>query len=177
MKTNKTLILPALLFLFLVSASLVSAFGVSAPYWKDNPLVMTPGETRTVNLNLQNMVGNEDVTVKILVVEGEDIAQLEKDVFTIKAGTSDAVIPIKITLSKGGIEPKKIKLEIKSITPGETGSVSMGTGMVVAFDVVTITANATEQQPISKNSKMIIAVILAIAVIILVYTTFFKKNE
>ena len=154
----KTKIISALITgLFLIS--IVSAFGVSSPYWNENPLRMARGETTIINLNLQNMVGENDVEVKAILVEGKDIISLSKDTFTIKAGTSDTMVPLKIKIPKDAKpgETRKIKIEFKTIQEN-TGGISMGTGMTVAFDVI-----ATSE--VASNSTK--TIILAIAIIIL----------
>src|SRR3989339_835888 len=51
----------------LVSLSVVSAFGVSTPYWDENPLRLAPGESMDVELVLQNMAGSDDVKVRARV--------------------------------------------------------------------------------------------------------------
>ncbi len=61
MKANRILTAGIMAILLI---GLASAFGVGAPYWEDNPLVMERGTTKNVEINLQNMVGNDDVSVK-----------------------------------------------------------------------------------------------------------------
>ena len=51
------------------------AFGVTAPYWEGNPLSLQPGESKEVRLELQNMVGGKDITLRASLKEGQEIAQ------------------------------------------------------------------------------------------------------
>ncbi len=161
-----------LLAVILISAS-VSAFGVSSPYWEGNPLQMSKGETKTVYLNLQNMVGDEDVTVKAKVIEGSEIVSIKEDTFVIKAKTSDTLVPVKITLPNdaevGSIE--KVKIEFKTISK-DKGGISMGTGMIVAFDVVTA-------EKIKNNTDKIILIIAAALILagLLVILNKKRKNK
>ena len=47
--------------LFILLSYSVFAFGVSSPYWDENPLYLKPGETKEVTMILQNMVGEDDI--------------------------------------------------------------------------------------------------------------------
>ena len=61
--------------LLTIIANFVSAFGITSFYWEpDRSLSLLPGETRNVELQLQNMVGSEDITVSAEVTEGKEIA-------------------------------------------------------------------------------------------------------
>jgi len=146
-----------------------SAFGVSAPYWEDNPLSIERGTTKIVEINLQNMVGNEDVKVKAELVEGSDIASLSNDVYDVRAQTSNVMVPLKINIpddAKVG-DVKKVKIDFRTISPNNEGMISMGTGMSVAFDV-----NITEKQKSASNyvtpvAIVLVIIVLAVALIIL----------
>ena len=79
--------------LAIVLVGVVSASGVSSPYWDSdpaNPLKVYKGETKTINLNLQNMVGNEDLTYSVEIKEGA-VASLSGGVYIVKAHTSDTI--------------------------------------------------------------------------------------
>ena len=66
-----------IIFGILLLANVVSSAGIVSPYWKDYPLEMSYGETKIVNFVLQNMVGNQDITVNVKLVQGSEIATLE----------------------------------------------------------------------------------------------------
>ena len=120
----------------LILISTISAFGISSPYWEGNPLTMKPGETKIIDLNLQNMVGDEDITVKAEIIQGEDIISLKQDTFFIKAQTSDTIIPLEITIPKEIKDSDRyIKIDFKKIS-GEAQGVTIGTGMSIYFDIV-----------------------------------------
>ena len=157
--------------LLLVFSSLVGAFGVSSPYWEGYPLTMLLDEEKIVNFNLQNMVGNEDVEVKVELKEGFNIASLNKESYSVRAGTSDSYVPLRIKAADSGSH--KVKLEFKTVTPGGGGVVT-GTGMLVSFDVVvseapTITgAGAVGVGSITISSMVVmVLIIFAIALFIL----------
>jgi len=144
--------------------SMVSAFGVSSPYWggnNPNPLNLARGESVTIDLNLQNMVGDEDVEIVGILKEGSEIATLKGDIFLIKAKTSDTMVPLKISIPRNmpAGTTKKIMVEFKTINSDEEGMVSMGTGMGVSFDVI------VTEEIASYNLRMVIGLILGIIIL------------
>lgn len=168
---NKINIIVSALLITLAMASVVSAFGVSAPYWNGNPLTMVRGDTITVNLNLQNMVGDEDVSVKAELISGSDITSLKQNTFTVKAGTSNTLVPLEITIPKDS-EPgqiRSVQVEFKTVSNNENG-ISMGTGMTVFFDVV-----ASEET--TSNSAMITTIIIALIVLLVILWLVMKKKK
>lgn len=144
---------------FLISS--ISAAGIVSPYWKDNPLYMNYGETKIVNFKLQNMVGNEDITVKAKITQGNDIASLLTETYTAKAGTSNTLIPITITIPKDYDKSAQVvELEVTTVTPAQGGMVSLGSGWTTSFNVI------LSEKPVSKNSLLGLIIILAIAIIL-----------
>lgn len=158
--------------------NLASAFGVSAPYWADNPLTMAKGEIKIVNINLQNMVGNEDVAVKAELKDGSDIAQLTADTYTVKAQTSDTMVPLKISIPKetaaGTI--KTVKVEFKTIALENQGMVNMGTGMSVSFNVI-ISEETAKQSGTARVIIIVLALLIAITLVILIATFIIKTAK
>ena len=152
-----------ILLAILMLSSMVSAFGISAPYWENNPLTMTQGETKTVELNLQNMVGTEDVIVKADIKTGMDIASLVKTTYTVPAGTSNTMAPLVITIPKeAALGAQKVEVEFKTVAPESAGMVTMGTGMSIGFDVI-----VTKPEPkINAGLMYLIGAIIVILVII-----------
>ena len=63
---NKINLMLGIIISVLVLTSAVSAFGVSSPYWEGNPMNIARGDSKIVNLNLQNMVGDEEVNVNVI---------------------------------------------------------------------------------------------------------------
>ena len=76
----------------------VSAFGVSSDYWVGNPLKISPGETKTISLRLQNIIGAEDIKVKAILKDGQGIATTESKDYLVKAGTKDTEVPITVSI-------------------------------------------------------------------------------
>jgi hypothetical protein len=170
MKNKLNLTISALL-ITLTLVSLVSAFGVSAPYWNGNPLTMARGDTVTVNLNLQNMVGDADVSVIAELKSGLDITSLKQNTFTVKAGTSDTLVPLEITIPRDSQpgEVRSVNVEFKTISNDQSG-ISMGTGMSVFFDVIASDESTT-------NTTMIITIVIALAVLLVILWLVMKNKK
>lgn len=153
--------------------SLVSAFGVSSPYWNENPLELARGESKIVELNVQNMVGSNDVSVQAELVQGNDFASLGDNSFTVEAGTSDTIIPLTIKLpeeTKPG-ESKLVRVEFRTVNEGSQG-VAVGTGMVVAFNVI-----AKDEVKESNSTGIIISLaLIALLAVIIIFILKRKKK-
>ena len=172
MMKNKILMASALIILVGLISS-ISAFGVSSPYWNNNPLTMARGETKTVDLTLQNMVGDEKVNVMAEIISGEEILSLNKDAFVVESGTSE-VIPVKITLSEE-ITPGTstgVAIEFKTFNPDSEGGVALGTGMVISFNVV-----AGEEVDETNSTWKIIGIVLGLIVLIMIIRTLLPKKK
>lgn len=160
---NKLNLIASVLLITLAVASVVSAFGVGSPYWSSNPLTMARGDTVVVNLNLQNMVGDEDVDVKAELIEGSGIASLEDEgIIAVKAGTSNTMVPLVIKMPKrvesGEVMP--VHVEFKTVTNNPSG-ISMGTGMTISFNVI-----AGDEVKSNTTRNIAIAVVVVLAIII-----------
>jgi len=158
---NKLNLIFGTIFVVLISMSFVNAAGIVSPYWKDRPLEMNFGETIVINFNFQNPLGDEDATVKVEILEGTDIANLEQDTYTAKAGTHDKMIPVTITIPKDynkGVQ--KIKIEFLTVpTREEAGMVTLGTGYITEFNVI------LSEKPISRS--VLIGIIIAIIAVLI----------
>lgn len=119
--------------LILALAVYVKATGVSSEYYNGNPLAMGAGETRVIQLELQNMVGNEDVYLKGVITEGSNFAQIidPDTTYFVPYGTKDTKVNVRITMP-ADIQPGIYKFTASFITttPGQTsGTVRLGIGI------------------------------------------------
>ncbi len=158
----------AFAFILLTFVSSVSAFGVGSPYWKGNPLVVAPGEQTTVYLSLQNMVGDEDLTVRVAIKEGSEIAYVEARDYNVRAGTSDTRVPVEISVP-GDVAlgtPYVVTVSFATVNSGAGGGVAIGTAIDTSFDV--ITGDVVQMAPSTGSRTLtyvVIAVILLIAIV------------
>jgi|SRR3989338_336837 len=187
MKRGELVLVSFILVIMLIG--IVSAFGVGQPCdnfkcygivdSSDNlpALEMTKGEVKTVNVNLQNMVGNESVTVKAEIKEGLSIASINQDTYLVPAQTSNIQAPLVIRISSSAVvgDTTKIVVEFKTVTSGAGGMVAIGTGMTISFDVVII--EKVEQASAYDNVWLWVVLIAVIAVIIALATKKKGKNK
>ena len=164
---NKITLGFGLIFIVVLLLASISAAGIVSPYWKDNPLYMNYGETQVVNFKLQNMVGEGDITVTAIIVQGGEIATLSQDTFTAPTGTKNTLIPITITIPKDYDKSVQVvELEVKTVTEDTEGMISLGSGWTTSFNVI------LSEKPVEKSSLMsviiglVIVIILALIIII-----------
>jgi len=157
-------------------AGLVTAFGVSSPYWKGHPLKLYPGESTTINFNLQNNVGDTDVKVKAEVVEGADIASLKRDIYLVKAKTTDTMVPLKVTLPKDATAPRHVTIEFKTMTSGEGGMVTMGTGMKTEFDILVSETPTIKKEKLRLSAGTTTWIVIALIIIIVIIYYLIRKK-
>ncbi len=126
-----------LTFILLLSG-IVSAFGVSSPYWEDHPLTMSAGEKKIINLNLQNMVGESGADVQLKIINGGDIIKLSEENYNIDAGSS-LDVPLKIFIPRSAVDEDiyEVKIETKTVASSDSGKmIDMGVGSITSFNVL-----------------------------------------
>ena len=169
MEIKKTIGFVILLAVLLSSS--VFAFGVSSPYWEGNPLIIEKGETKIINLNIQNME-NRDIFVSATLTEGSDIASISNEVIEVKANTSDTILPLEITLpletSPG--ESKKITVEFKTLD--SKGGIAMSSGVSTSFNVF------SEESVLERaNTNIIIGIIIGIFLLSLILWLIIRRRR
>jgi len=164
----------ALFFAVLLLVGSVSAVGIVSPYWKDYPLNMEYGETKVVEFNLQNMVGNEDITVEVNIKQGYNIASLDKTTYTAKAKTYDTMIPLKITIPKDfSKQVQPIEVEVNTVSPETGGMINIGAGFIASFDVI-VAKNEVEK---STLVWIILGLVAALIVLLLLILFVIRKRK
>lgn len=166
------------IILIILSISFISAFGVSTSYWKGNPLLIAPGDTKTISLRLQNMVEDgEDITVRAILADGFEIASTEEKDYLVRAGTKDTEVPIKISIPLDtplGTE-YRVTVSLKTITPGGTGGVVLGTAIDTSLDV--LVAEVEVEKAERGNLNFIIGMVILIAIIIFILIAAFRRKK
>jgi len=96
---NKKIFGAGTIILAVLMLSTVMAFGVSSPYWKGNPLQISPGETKVVKITYQN-IGDDalDLTVRAEITKGSEIASLNKQDYLVRAGTKDTTVEVTVSM-------------------------------------------------------------------------------
>ncbi len=135
LKINKKIVS---LILIILLSNYVYAFAVSSTYWKDNPLELLPGETRNTHITLQNLVGENDITAKITISEGFEIARLtdSSNTYFIPFGTKKQV-NLRVSIpNKTKIYNYNVKLILTTVE--ETGEFGLGSSIEHNIPVVVI---------------------------------------
>lgn len=136
---------------------------------------MDKGETITVELNLQNMKASSDALAVLELLSGEEIASLPNKEFLVKANTSDTMVPLIISVPEDAEGPYSVKVRVRPNPPESLGGVSMGTGMVVGFDV--LIKEQKEEIPEKRNPYLLTAVIFLVLAILVVLFFLSKKKK
>ena len=168
-----------LLLLIFFSVKSLSV-GVTSEYYDGNPLQMFPGQTKIIYLELQNMVGNEDIYLKGAITQEKDVAQITdaSNVYFVPYGKKDVKVAIKITLPADAVigERKNVMVSFISVTPGQTsGTVRIGLGIDKIIPVNVNAPAKPEKSPMTSSYWIIGALIIIVAFIL--YLMLKKKKS
>jgi uncharacterized membrane protein len=154
MKMNKTIKLTGILIgmIIFLSANML-AFAVSSQYWEENPLTMSPGESKEIKIVLQNMAGSENITTKGSISEGSEIAKIinAEDAYSVPAGQK-IQINIKVDIPEDAkiTDQYNIKLTFTALVEQESGAFSFGSSVKRQIPV-----NIIEKVQIEEESEVI----------------------
>jgi len=176
--------------LFITMVFLVSAFGISTPYWDDNPLKLASGESKIVTLGLQNQVGTEDVTLRAeLTNDAGGIATIidgSLDYFVPLGGS--AVVSIKVEVPEDAENTNPLREVALSFTQigvaGSGGPVTLSGGFTTKFPISIVDFTESElyveptpTPPKEKGNFLIILLILIAVVIAIIVFLNTRKNK
>lgn len=171
MKREKRKLHDGMLVLFIVGVMMfgvgtTSAFGISSSFWEGHPLSLAPGESYTVELTLQNMVGTGDVPVQAALGSGDEVATMPTKVYTVKAGTKDTIVPVEIMIPEDAEigEQYKVKILFSTVSTGEGGGVQLGTAMETRFDVDVVSYSGLSPIDETSTTQLVIAIIVIVLV-------------
>ncbi|MFH1585847.1 MAG: hypothetical protein ABIB79_03705 [archaeon] len=167
----------SLILVFFLSLSLISALGVSAPYWDNNPLKMYPGEEKEVSFILVNRPDAETSKATIHLLNDGGIAEITSGTsYNVKPGTGEDVI-FRINLPENDIIGNSYNIEFEVLsTPEGEGQVAVAVGYNVQFPVevveeqqVPVDQIPDEAMPQVKESNgMIFGIVVVILIIVLI---------
>ena len=150
----------------------VSAAGVTSGYYDGSPLVMSPGETKDIYLELQNMVGDKDITFKADIVNGSSIAKIidKSDIYEVPFGRKDVKVNIKVEIPENATAGEKynIGLSFRTVKTEGAGQLQFGQAIDKYFDVLVI-APVKEKSIINSSNFWITLAIIVIVIIIIIY--------
>lgn len=168
----------SIIILVMLSSS-VLGFGVTD--WFSGPIVIAPGGTTEVPLELQNMIGNEDLIVKVDIKEGNDLVTIKEGIeidvpLNVKKRIS-VIVKVPENYTEGDYP---VNIEFVTVTPKGEGQVQIGTGVTKIFSVSVNKGTPIESKGESsiKNIGWItVLVILAILIIIMIIVKFIGKKK
>jgi len=186
---NKELKLSFGFLIFLLLIPLVNAWGVTTYYEDKSPLVMAPGETKDVYLELQNMDGNKDVTLKAEMAQGSEIATFidPSREYLVPVGRKDIKVNIRVKIPENAPLDNKYNIvvlfkESPKIEEGKMLQIAGAVGTSIPIVIKSATENPAPAVVNVKENKipinsLLLAVVIIIIVIIGFIIIFRKKNK
>ncbi len=161
----------------LMACSLVSAVGVSMYYYEGKPLIIGPGETKTIEVaSLIASHETQDKDVKIEILEGSDIASVAGSDISVVAGSVDNVIKLKISIPDvaEGME-YVVKIKTSELTPPEGGGmVGFTTSKVTSMPIL---VQKSEETPTGISYTWIILGIVVVILVVIIVKFVLKSKE
>ena len=162
----------------------VSAFGAGAPYWSENPLYLEAGESENVVLKLQNMVGDEDVTLRAEVTRGGEVVSLTDSNldYLVPSKTKDVPVNLRIEVpadaEEGVFYP--VSVSFTQVAEEEGRMVRFQGAIIKTFDVIVgaepVVEAAAGPEAEEVGYSWVWWVVLVVVVIVLIYIIARKKK-
>lgn len=126
----------------------IAAMGLTSPFFGDY-IEMYKGERMISTFILQNMVGDEDITVKVTVTEGNNIARIadKKEMYRVPFGRKDIPVNIEITIPENAEAEYPVKFIINQIADEGKG-LSLALALEKRFTVRVLDGVRQETNPI-----------------------------
>lgn len=179
MKNQKSYIITGIFILLVISLSIyVSAFGIGSAYHENAPLRISPGETKEIIFNLQNMPGPNDITARPGVSQGSEIIKINSgDILVPVGGSVDvkAKVTIPGNAEIGDIYP--VMVTFTALTPSESGSFSLGSSVGRKFNVVIGEDSIPNENKISLWIYLVAGIILILIIILFLRRKNKKKKS
>ncbi|MDA3836168.1 MAG: hypothetical protein PF542_00950 [Nanoarchaeota archaeon] len=167
--------IPIILGILILTLSSVSAFAVSSKYWDENPVIISPGETITIETILQNMAGSENIEATATISGGSEIAKLMEPSKTYLINAAEKTnVPMQITIPKENFQERYVVvISFKSKTAGE-GDFSLGSSIEREIPIQ-VTQIPQEAEQLNRSYQII--AILGIVIIGLIIFLLLKKPK
>lgn len=178
MKNNKTILVLAMICLLFTVIPMTQAFGVTSSYWKDRPLYLNPGESKTISFELQNMVGTDSYTIKADIEQGSEIAALANPsgTYQVPAGTKDTKVDLNINIPESAQANSIYKIAVAFDTVNtQTGGIITGAGIVKSFDIIVTGKVAEEAEP--QTSPILIGILVFVVIAAVVAFIIIKSSR
>ena len=189
MKKNKIIKNCSLILLFILF-SIILTFnayaGVSSPYWDENPLYVYPEEVKEFNYLLQNMVGDNNITIQATLEPGTTIMEFvdQNTLYNVPLGSSNTPVRMRIIVPGDAQLGQEWQVGVRfTQVPGNAeGPLTIGAAYSKGFKVIVGKPEPSESVS-GKVTKPIISsqiinfliLIIALVALWLVVSYFYKK--
>ena len=185
---SKEKYLTASIILIILLTSNIFAFGVGAPYHENNPLKISPGESKIINFNFQNPAG-KDLTVRPSIKQGSEIIEfIDSSDFIVAVGDSvnfNARITIPSNAQINSIYPIEVSFTtVERTEEGKTLGLGASVGRRFNVEIIPLTEEIPMEPKLSPADyfakyqlAIIIAIILLIIIIIILIWFILKKKN
>lgn len=155
----------------------VSAFAVSSQYWKEKPVILYPGTTTEIHVVLQNMGGEETITVTGTIIEGSEIATLSdsSNIYTVPVG---ARVNVNITFNvpEDTAIPSNYSIILSFVTSaGEAETLGLGSAIQKIIPVFIV--KEPRKQMELKSSPWLYIILGIIALVIIIISIVLKRKK
>jgi len=172
-KALKLLILAAIMMVGI--SSFASAMGISIGYWKENPLTLSPGESKEVLVNLQS---EKDATVQASLVSGSEVARFidASTQYLIPAMNRDTNAHLLVQVPEDAVVGSEYTVTVAiETTDAGNGGIALGSALQMSFPVQVIEKPAAEQAAPTSNSLWVL--IGAVVVIALLWALIVRMRK
>ena len=165
---------------------LVNAFGVTTFYWDEKPLVMYPGETKDVYVELQNVDGTKDITLKASMGDNSIATIIDpNNEYFVPLGSKDIKVNINMKIPEDAPLGSKydISVSFKEVTETDKGKMlqiagAIGTSIPVVVKSPDEVSIETPSFTNSKNTPITYLWVLIIIIIVIIgFIILFKKKK
>ena len=167
------------IFLILLT-SYVSAFAITSFYYEGYPLILNPGETKNIQLLLQNEKTSNPVTIEAKLAGESDIAELTgKTIFSLKSGEIDVPVNVRISIpetAKIGDE-YAVGMTFTTTTKAKTEMLGIGTKITKSFPIVIGKVLEPKKSLLDIIPLKGIAGIVVILALVVLAFMFYKKKK
>ena len=164
--------------MFLLLIMQAYAFGITSDYNSQTSLAMSRGESRHFSMELQNMVGGEDLIAVNEILSGKEFVKAVKNEYLVPFGRKDVYAEFDVTIpedAKPGEYDIGIMFKVSPKTLKE-GMVQFNSGSEIRFKLIV-------NEEIAKKSFLdkllaypIILVVIALAVVLMLVFIFIRRK-
>jgi hypothetical protein len=170
-------------FIGIFYATLVGSamgFGITSSYYKGNPLIMAPGETKNIEFGkLQNMVSESgNITIRAELVSGANIATLldPSTEYFVPSGSDNVSVNMKVSIPKQAINGTQYSITIKFRDITEIKSEEMVAFAKTTTKSIDVLVLAPEHFQVTNIWWLFFSFILIISFVIILYIILKNKT-